>query len=150
MIYGDLSCLSSYASICTPRQRTEWKPPLLEISSRTTFSIRRLPRRVHKISFVALFGGLTERFQGTSRYAASRIYTVNLSTEANAIQVRYADLMFVSRIYRYLQMIKRSGCAHGIKLPGRETVDLTVPCPMCLWPGVNLPANWRLTEKHLK
>ena len=56
--------------------------------------------------------------------------------------------MFAARIYRYLVTIKRSGRAHAILFPGRDPDDLTIPCLLCPWDSVNIPADFK--EKREK
>ncbi len=58
----------------------------------------------------------------------------------NYLQNRYKELGRVSRAWRSLQEWKRHGCGHSKKSPGPG--ELTVQCPACPMPGVNLSADW--------
>ncbi|KAH7919749.1 hypothetical protein BV22DRAFT_1022428, partial [Leucogyrophana mollusca] len=54
---------------------------------------------------------------------------------------RYRELMRVSRMWRDLQNRKRFGYGHNVgSIPGPGGLSLF--CPACPQPGVNLPGNW--------
>lgn len=59
-------------------------------------------------------------------------------------QVRYEELLRVSREWRCLMRLKRSGQALGIStcLPN-ESTSVAVVCPACPRPGFNMPEDWR-------
>jgi hypothetical protein len=58
----------------------------------------------------------------------------------DCLQNRYKELGRISRAWRSLQEWKRHGCGHTKNSPGPS--KLTVQCPACPTPGVNLPADW--------
>jgi CxC2 like cysteine cluster associated with KDZ transposases len=59
------------------------------------------------------------------------------------IQDRYKSLLFVSRIYRHLKLLQRTGRGHdpaGViaTSPGQCAIE----CPACPHPDRNLPPDW--------
>ncbi|THH17939.1 hypothetical protein EUX98_g9037 [Antrodiella citrinella] len=67
----------------------------------------------------------------------------------HSVKNRYREFSMVSRVWRHLAMVKRSGNFHGLVLPGRDPALLTVPCYTCPWPGFNLPDKWKQVPAHL-
>ncbi|TFK79313.1 hypothetical protein K466DRAFT_579220 [Polyporus arcularius HHB13444] len=66
------------------------------------------------------------------------------------VKDRNRQFRTVSRVFAYLQMVKRSGKHLGIVIPGRDPKDITVGCVACPKPRFNLPANWREAPFHLR
>ena len=51
------------------------------------------------------------------------------------------------RKWRYLKMMKRSGRAHDLEgVEGTAPGELTISCPTCPRPGVNLPEGWDVVD----
>lgn len=51
------------------------------------------------------------------------------------------------RQWRCLKLMKRAGRAYDIKgVDGTAPGELTVACPACPHPGVNLPDNWNAPD----
>ena len=51
--------------------------------------------------------------------------------------------------WRNLKQLKRGGCAHedgGIH--GTKAGELTLLCPACPQPGINLPPNWEFAPEE--
>lgn len=67
------------------------------------------------------------------------------NTRAKGLPVRYEELLRVSREWRCLMRLKRSGQAIGISkfLPNGST-SVAVLCPACPEPGFNMPEGWEL------
>ena len=68
----------------------------------------------------------------------------------SSLQNRYREFNVAFRVWRHLQMRKRSGQCHGVKYPNRREDLITVPCFACPWPGVNLPDDWEKTDKDIR
>ena len=65
-------------------------------------------------------------------------------------QNRYRELMQVSREWRNLQAMKRSGLGHEPN-HRRKPGDLALFCPTCPQPGINVPPRnmWLEHEKYI-
>ncbi len=72
----------------------------------------------------------------------------NLSNHSNLLQDRYRELMRVSRQWRNLQALKRSGFGHCPEL-ARKPGDLATFCATCPQPGVNVPLTVNLDGTDL-
>ena len=57
--------------------------------------------------------------------------------------------MLAARIWRHLQMLKRSGWCHGVRYPNSLPDSIIFRCHLCPWDGVNLPSDWESTPEHL-
>jgi hypothetical protein len=71
---------------------------------------------------------------------------INLS-----LQSRYKGFMRMLREYRHNKMMKRAGhgnIENGVQLTKRG--DLTITCPACPIPGVNLPEDWDKVDPSLR
>ncbi len=55
----------------------------------------------------------------------------------------------MKREYAHLKSLKRAGRAHDpTGVAGTKNGELTVRCPVCPAPGINLPRNWELVPKE--
>ena len=54
--------------------------------------------------------------------------------------MRYKELLLMVREWRYLKMLKRSGCTHVKN--GNIPTSFAILCPACPQPGINLPEGW--------
>ena len=54
--------------------------------------------------------------------------------------MQYKELLLMVREWRYLKMLKRSGCTR-VK-DGNIPTSFAILCPACPQPGINLPAGW--------
>lgn len=54
--------------------------------------------------------------------------------------MRYKELLRMVREWRYLRMLKRSGCTHTHD--GNPTTSFAILCPACPQPGINLQEGW--------
>ncbi|EJD51418.1 hypothetical protein AURDEDRAFT_57413 [Auricularia subglabra TFB-10046 SS5] len=73
------------------------------------------------------------------------------NTRHDPIPDRYEELLRVSREWRALMLLKRSGQALGIsELLPHGSRSVAIHCPACPRPGVNLEDNWKdkLTSKN--
>ncbi|KAJ8469822.1 hypothetical protein ONZ45_g16756 [Pleurotus djamor] len=74
-------------------------------------------------------------------YSALEKLTDNAGLKS--IPERYKEFIRMFREYRHLIGMKRAGCAHQKSgVLGTENGALSVICPACPIPGVNLPSNW--------
>lgn len=64
-------------------------------------------------------------------------------------QDRYREFMLAARVWRHLQMLKRSGWCHGVTYPNSPDGGIVFRCHICPWEQVNLPENWRSTPRDL-
>lgn len=69
---------------------------------------------------------------------------------SSTCQNPYEAFRFVDRLFTYLTMKKRSGHFHQLKIPHRESHDLTVSCMTCPQPGLNIPPSWRQVPERLQ
>ncbi|EJD54904.1 hypothetical protein AURDEDRAFT_24790, partial [Auricularia subglabra TFB-10046 SS5] len=66
------------------------------------------------------------------------------NTREACVPPRYEELQRVSREWRVLKRLKRSGQALGMnKLLPDGSQSVAVFCPACPRPGINLPENWK-------
>ena len=57
---------------------------------------------------------------------------------------RYRALIRMQLQWRHLKLLKRCGRGHDPSgVAGTQEGDLTIPCPSCPHPGINLPENWQ-------
>ena len=66
-------------------------------------------------------------------------------------QTRYKSFMRMIREFRHLKLMKRNGrgnVENGLLSTGPS--DLTVPCPACPIPGINLQDEWEQAPKEMK
>lgn len=57
--------------------------------------------------------------------------------------------MTMNREWRYLKAMKRAGRAYAEEgVEGTQPGELTVPCPTCPRPGINLPDDWDSNPDH--
>ncbi|KZV97162.1 hypothetical protein EXIGLDRAFT_670364 [Exidia glandulosa HHB12029] len=103
-------------------------------SPRTAFTFR-LMKHYHLDS-------LQSRKPAYDYWAVIRRLTDN--TRSKGIAPRYEELLRVSREWRCLMRLKRSGQALGIaKFLPNESTSVGVVCPACPRPGFNMPDDWR-------
>ena len=66
-------------------------------------------------------------------------------------QTRYKSFMRMIREFRHLKLMKRNSrgnVENGLLSTGPS--DLTVPCPACPIPGINLQDEWEQAPKEMK
>ena len=70
-----------------------------------------------------------------------------LTNPANPLSVpdRYVELRRASREWRHLKKMKQNGFGCNRSTPG--VTDLSLYCPACPQPNVNLPADWENTPE---
>ena len=56
--------------------------------------------------------------------------------------MRYKELLLMVREWRYLKMLKRSGCTHVKDGNTSIPTSFAILCPACPQPGINLPEGW--------
>ncbi|KAE9383957.1 hypothetical protein BT96DRAFT_776260, partial [Gymnopus androsaceus JB14] len=57
---------------------------------------------------------------------------------------RYRMLICMQLQWQHLKLLKQCGRGHNPSgVAGTQEGDLTIPCPSCLHPGINLPENWQ-------
>lgn len=110
--------------------------PATWTSPQTAFTIRLL-KHYHLDS-------LQSRKPAYDYWAILRRLTDN--TRAKGLPVRYEELLRVSREWRHLARLKRSGQGLGIAkhLP-HQSNSVAVTCPACPEPGFNMPDDWQET-----
>ncbi|KIJ58337.1 hypothetical protein HYDPIDRAFT_102895, partial [Hydnomerulius pinastri MD-312] len=64
------------------------------------------------------------------------------SGNPDSIPDRYRELLRISRLWRYLTNLKRSGMGHDQERPPQPG-DLALFCPACPQPSINLPEDWQ-------
>ncbi|KAF7310892.1 CxC2 domain-containing protein [Mycena chlorophos] len=100
------------------------------------------PRTVATFAVLETLHGLALNAQTTPH---NYYNTLEYLTDGSGIKppYRYRELMRMSRQYRHLLLLKRAGRGHE---PGGVTAtgigELSVRCPACPRPGINLPEGW--------
>ena len=74
-----------------------------------------------------------------------------LAESDDSFQTRYKSFMRMIREFRHLKLMKRNGRGN-IKncLISTSSSDLTVPCPACPIPGINLQDEWEQAPKEMR
>ncbi|KAK7054294.1 hypothetical protein VNI00_003487 [Paramarasmius palmivorus] len=82
-------------------------------------------------------------------------YSIELRSNVGGtldVKDRYESFRRVSRQWRFLKMLKRSGFGNELdrRVEDIKPGELAVQCIACPRPGVNLPQNWQLTPDSQK
>ncbi|KAI1783516.1 hypothetical protein LXA43DRAFT_903418 [Ganoderma leucocontextum] len=110
------------------------------------------PRRVSHEEQLVLAGLIPASFQ-----KLQSAFTVEVLEDAHEdiLASRKSTYDYMRKLRRrtnnsaaHLMMI-RSGSCHGVRYPGRDPNQLTVPCFTCPWPGVNLPEDFKTTDPEM-
>jgi len=80
-------------------------------------------------------------------------HALEKSTNNNGVipPSRYCTLLCMVLQWRHLKMLERGGRGHDLMgIEGTQSGELTVLCPLCPHPGINLPEGWEdvLIEKR--
>ncbi|KDQ53086.1 hypothetical protein JAAARDRAFT_137733, partial [Jaapia argillacea MUCL 33604] len=53
--------------------------------------------------------------------------------------------------WRHLKMLKRGGCGHNpLGVRGTKNAELSIVCPACPHPGINLPDAWNEAPREMR
>ena len=62
---------------------------------------------------------------------------------ANVMQVRYKPFLHMMRQWRHLHLLKRAGSGYNTAgVSSTKSGELTLLCPACPQPGINLSPDW--------
>ncbi|KAG9218105.1 hypothetical protein CCMSSC00406_0010126 [Pleurotus cornucopiae] len=80
-------------------------------------------------------------------YSALQKLTDNTGLER--IPIRYKEFVRMKREYAHLKSLKRAGRGHDTTgVAGTKNGELTVRCPACPSPGINLPKDWQFAPEE--